>query len=184
METKSRSLFNNALIFGLLTAAVSVVFSVITYIIDLPYGSPVMYLSFVILLGGMLYGTLQYRNNYAGGYISFGNAFLSGFLIVLVAAFISAVYSYVFTSFIDPAFLEKIVEMTMEKTETDLISKGLSEEQIEPALAMTRKMMSSTAISIMAFLSSALVGAIVALIAAIFVKKEDTSFDGQFKNVE
>jgi len=184
METEPRSLFNNALIYGLLTAVISIVFSVLTYILDVPMKNPVMYFSFVILLAGIIYGTLQYRNVSLGGNISFGKAFLSGFLIVLVASIVSSIYSYIFFTFIDPAYLERIIQQTLEQTEAKMLEKGLSEEQMEPALAMTRKFMSPIMMSVMAVLSSAVFGAILSLIAAAFIKKEDKSFDGQFKDVQ
>lgn len=184
METKSRSLFSNSLIYGLLTAAISIVFSVLMYLFDTPYDSPLMYFSFAILLAGMIYGTLTYRNNFLGGNISFGKAFISGFLIVLISALVSSIYSYVFMVFIDPSYLDKIIEKAVENAEAKMSEKGLSAEQMEPGLAMTRKFMSPVAMTIMAILSSALIGGILALIAAAFLKKEDKSFEGQFKNVE
>jgi len=184
METKPRSLFNNSLIYGLLTAAISIVFSVFTYLLEVPMKSPVMYFSLVILLAGLIYGTLQYRNTTLGGYISFGNAFLSGFIIVLVASIVSSIYSYIFLTFIDPSYLERIIQQSLEQTEAKMIEKGISEEQMEPALAMTRKFMSPIMMSVMGILSSAFFGAILSLITAAFVKKEDKSFDGQFKDVQ
>ena len=184
MEPKARTLFNNSLIYGLLTAAISIVFSVITYLLDLQMNNPVMYFSFVILLAGIIYGTMQYKNVSLGGYISFGKAFLSGFLIVLIASVISSIYSYIFLTFIDHAYLERIIQQSMDKAEADMVKKGLSGDQIEPALAIARKFMSPIAMSAMAILSSAFFGAILSLITAAFVKKEDKSFDGQFKDVE
>ncbi len=184
METKSRSLFNNALIYGLLTAGISIVFSILAYILDVPFKSPIMYFSFIILLAGIIYGTLQYRNTYLGGYISFGKAFLSGFIIVMVAAIVAALYSYVFLTFIDPAYLEKIIVQSMEETEAKMIEKGLSEDQMGPALEMTRKFMSPAIMSVFSVLGSALFGAILSLLSAAFLKKEDKTFDGQFKDVQ
>lgn len=184
METKPRSLFNNALIYGLLTAVFSIVFSVITYILELPYKSPVMYLSFIILLAGIVYGTLQYRNLYMGGYITYSKAFLSGFIIVLVASLVTSLYSYVFFRFIDPAYLERIIVQAMEQTEAKMLEQGLSEDQMGPALEMTRKFMSPLIMSVFSVLGSAVFGAILSLIAAAFIKKEDNSFNAQFKDVE
>ena len=184
METKPRSLFNNSLIYGLLTGAVSIVFSILTYILDVPFKSPVMYFSFVILLTGIIYGTFQYRNSYFGGYISFGKAFLSGFIIVLTATVLSSLYSYIFLTFIDPGYLEKIIQQTLEQTEAKMADKGVSADQMEPALAMTRKFMSPIIMMIFGILTSAFFGAILSLIAAAFLKKEDKSFDGQFKDVQ
>jgi hypothetical protein len=184
METKPRTLFINSLIYGLLTAAISIVFSVITYILGLPFQSPVMYFSFVILLGGLIYGTLQYKNVYLGGYISFGKAFLSGFLIVLTAAIVASLYTFIFLTFIDPAYLEKIIQQSLDQSEAKMVAKGLSQDQIDGALAVTRKFMTPVIMSVMGILSNAFFGAILSLIGAAFLKKEDKSFDGQFKGIE
>jgi predicted membrane protein len=125
---------------------------------------------------------IQYRDNLPGGFISFGKAFTSGFLIVLISAIIASLYTYIFLVFIDPAYLQKIIEQSMDDAQAKMVAKGLSEEQMEPALAMTRKFLNPTFMSIIALVSSAIVGAILSLIAAAFLKKEDKSFDGQFKN--
>jgi len=183
MEPKPRSLFNNSLIYGLLTAAISIVFSVITYLLDVPMKSPVMYFNWVILLAGIIYGTLQYKNVSSGGYILFGKAFLSGFLIVLIASVVSSIYSFVFLTFIDPAYLERIIQQSLEQAEANMVKQGLTGDQMEPALAMTRKFMSPIIMSALTILISAFFGAILSLITAAFVKKEDKSFDGQFKDV-
>ena len=184
METKPRTLFNNALIYGLLTAVVSIAFSVLTYVLDVPFKSPVMYFSFIILIAGVVYGTLQYRNIYSGGYLSFGKAFLSGFFIVLTAIIITTIYTYVFMTIIDPSFLDKVVEQSLEQAETKMMEKGLSEDQMGPALEITKKMMSPAWLTIMGLISNLIFGSIIALIAAIFTKKEDKTFQSQFKDVQ
>jgi hypothetical protein len=184
MEPKPRTLFGNALIYGLLTAAISIVFSVLTYILDVPFKSPVMYFSVVILLAGIIYGTFQYRNIYLAGYIDFGKAFVSGFLIVLVASLITSIYTYIFFTLIDPAFHEKIVQQSLEEAEAKMAEKGLSADQMESAFSVQRKFMSPLVMTIFSFLGSLVMGAILSLIAAVFIKKVDKSFDGQFKDVQ
>jgi predicted membrane protein len=102
----------------------------------------------------------------------------------MIAAFTTAIYSYVFLTFIDPSYLERIIAQALEETETKMLEQGLSEEQIEPGLAMTRKFMSPAMMSTFSVLGSALFGAILSLLAAAFLKKEDKSFNGQFKDVQ
>ena len=72
----------------------------------------------------------------------------------------------------------------MAETESKMLEKGLSDEQMEPALAMTRKFMSPGIMSLFSILGNAIFGAILALISAAFLKKEDKSFDGQFKDLQ
>jgi len=181
METKPRSVFMNSVNYGLITGAASIGLAIIMYVADIDLKSPIGYLGFVILLGGMIWGTVQYRNKVQGGFMTYGQAFVSGLLIVATAGLLSAIYSYFFYAFFDPAYHTKIVEAAVEQSRSKLAAKGMTDEQMETAFNMTRKFMSPLLMSIFAFLGSILVGAILSLVTAIFIKKEDTSFEGQFK---
>jgi ABC-type Fe3+ transport system permease subunit len=78
--------------------------------------------------------TVNYRNKYFGGYISYKNAFLFGLLAVLVSIVLGIIYNIIFHKFIDPGYLERITMMMQDKTLEMLQSRGLSEDQIEQAM--------------------------------------------------
>lgn len=179
MEPQSRTLPQNALIFGLITGLLTIAFSVLAYVMDLPYKSPVMYLTFVILIAGMIYGNLTYRNKFAGGYLSFGKAFLSAFLILMVSAILTTLYSYIFMYYIDPGYFSKIVEQSMEEASDKMSAKGLSQEQIDASLSMMTKMMKPGNMILISLISNVVVGSILSLIAAFATKKEDKTFNAQ-----
>jgi hypothetical protein len=181
METKPRTVFSNSITYGLITGAASIGFALLMYVADIPQQSPIAYLGFVILLGGMVWGTLQFRNKERNGYISYGQAFVSGLLIVIIAGLLSSIYIYLFYTFFDPAAHAKIVETAMEKSQAKMAGKGMTDEQMESALNISKKFMSPAVMSIMSLLGSAFIGSILSLLAAIFIKKVDTSFEGQFK---
>jgi hypothetical protein len=181
METKPRSVFMNSISYGLMTGAASIGFAIIMYVADIEQQSPIAYLGFLILIGGMVYGTIQYKTKVGGGYMSYSQAFVSGLLIAIIASLVSAIYSYLFYSFFDPAAHAKIVETAMEKSQEKMAGKGMTDEQMESALNISRKFMSPAAMSFFTLFGGALAGAILSLLAAIFIKKVDTSFEGQFK---
>lgn len=183
METNTRSLFSQSLIYGGLTGLASIVFALIMYILDVEPKNPVMYFSFAILLAGIILGDLNYRNKIKGGVITFGQAFLLGFLIIVIAGVISSVYTYVFYTFFDPAAHAKIVDTAMEQAELKMIEQGQPSENIEMGLKYSRMFMSPVAMALMGLLGTVILGAVLSLITAIFVKREDRSFDAAVKDI-
>lgn len=183
METKTRSVFSQSLIYGGLTGLASIVFALIMYIFDVQQKNPVMYISFAILLAGVILADLNYRNKMNGGYISFGQAFLIGFLTIIIAGLISSIYTYVFYTFFDPAAHAKIVDTAMEQAELKMIEQGSPSDQIDMGLKVARMFMSPAAMALFGLLWSVIIGAILSLLTAIFVKKEDKSFDAAVKDI-
>jgi hypothetical protein len=171
MEENPRSSAQNGIIFGLMTGAALVVFSLILYISGQLMNKTLGYLSFVLLIGGMVYGTLEYRKKYANGFLSYGKAFTSCFLIGLFAGLVAAVYTFVFAQFIFPGY----GNMILEKAREGMLTSGreMSEEQIDTALEYTRKFTTPVMMAIWGTVTYALFSAIFALIIAIFLKKED-----------
>lgn len=176
METKPRSLFMNSLVYGLITGGGLILFNLLLYIMDTPYKSPLGYLGIVIMIGGMIWGTFQHRNVNLNGYISYGQAFISCFLIAIIATALSSLYTYLFYTFFDPQALASIIDKAVEEAEMKMESQGLSGEQMDAALGMTKKFLSPAAMSLMGLVMNSIFGAIIALIAAAFIKKEENVF--------
>lgn len=182
METNQPSTFNHSLKFGLITGAALIGVSLLMYILDLPFKHPLGYLSMVALVGGMIWAALVYKNEYSGGFISYGKAFTIGLFVALIAGVLSSIYSYLFFTVFDPDAFAKIMELSIEQAEEKMAPQGLSEEQMEAGISMTKAFTSPVAIAIMSFLTNAIFGGVVMLIAAIFIKKEDNSFEAQTKS--
>lgn len=183
METQTRSVFTQSLIYGGLTGLASILFSLVMYIFDVQQKNPVMYLAFAILLGGIILANLNYRNKFRGGVLSFGQAFLIGLLTIVIAGILSSLYTYLFYSFFDPAAHAKIVDTAMEQAELKMIEQGTPSEQMDMGLKMARMFMSPLAMALFGLLWSLILGAVLALITAIFVKKEDKSFEAAVKDI-
>lgn len=177
-ETKS-SLLKNAINGGLLLGLISIVFSVILYVLDImpvgiSKGLSVLAISLLIYFFVIFYSSKSYRNNILGGYISFGQAFVFGLLVAVFAAILSAVYSYIFNALIDPEYAAKLVGATKDWTESFFESKGLPEASIAEALDKidSKGIPSAFKSTWQALIFGTIFGAIISLITAAIVKKK------------
>ncbi len=90
-ETKQQSTFlSNVVRWGLITGGVSIVFSIVLYVIDytLMVQLKVLFIALAIYLGLAIYGGIDYRKS-IGGFISYGKAFQHGFLILAISALVA-----------------------------------------------------------------------------------------------
>jgi len=169
MEEKKPSPSGNALNYGLITGAVLIVYSLLLYIANLYLNKSLGYVGYVFLLGGMVWGTLEYRKKVTNGFLTYGQAFSSCFLIGLFAGILGAIYMFIFAQFINPGFVNEIIE----QARIQMQAKNLTDDQIETALSYTRKFTSPVMMMIWGLVGYALVSVVLGLLAAIFLKKED-----------
>ncbi len=184
METKPRSLFQNSLIWGLITGGMLILFSLFLYIFDLMGNKSMAYFSYLLIVLGLVLGTLQYRNKSLGGYISYGQSLASGVLIALFAGIISALFTFIFFTYVDPAAYQAIVNAQFEKVANDLSAKGLTDEQIDNAIEMGKKFSSPLITTLSSMFMTPLVGTILMLIISIFIKKNNNSFEAFIHQVD
>jgi hypothetical protein len=74
-----------------------------------------------------------------------------------------------------------MIKKILDQTEENMVKKGMSDEQIELALKYSAKFMQPLWMAIMSIVMYTFWGTIISLIVGIFTKKEDPSFEGQFK---
>lgn len=158
---------------GAITGIVLIIYSLILYVANQTFNQALGYLSYLLLLAGILLGSFAYRNKVLGGTISYGNAFLTGLLITLFAGILASFFSFILIRYIDPGMVEQAIVRTEEK----LLEKGLTEDQIEIAVERSKKFIGSPITVIVSLFFYALIGSILSLITAAIVKKEGTPFD-------
>jgi len=173
MEEKTRSTTVQGMYYGAITGIAIIVFSLIIFVADLYLNRSITWIGYLILLGGMIWGTLDYRKNYMNGFMSYGKAFSTSFMIGLFTGILAAVYTYVFAQFIHPGFTQEILDMSREQMLAS--SPNLSEEQIDQALSYTAKFTTPLMMLIFGFITYVVISAIISLITSIFLKKEDKS---------
>jgi hypothetical protein len=174
MEAKQKSVTMNGLTWGIAAGVLMVIYSLVLYLFDQSLNTSISWIGYVLLVGVMIWGTLEYRKSLPGGFMSYGKAFSTSFMIVLFAAIIASIFSFLLFTVIAPELVQEIAEMSRQQAMER--SPELSEEQIDEAMQMTAFFMSPTWMVVMGFISQLIIGSVISLITSIFLKKEDKSF--------
>ena len=177
MEEKPRSAAMNSLWFGLITGGVLILFSLVLFLAGLHTSRNLGYIGYVFLIAGLAWGTIEYRNKSLGGFISYGKAFMSCFMIGLYAGLILAVYMFVFVQYIHPGFIGEMLDISRQAIYES--NSNMTDEQVEQAVEMSAKFMSPVMLAVWTFVGYLFASAVFGLIIAIFVKKEDKSAASQ-----
>ncbi len=165
---KNTNIWKNAMNWGFILGIALIIYSLIIYFLGATFEKWAAYPTYLIMIAGIIYATIQYRDTMLDGSITYGKALGFGVLVMLFAGVISAVYTYVLYSFIDPDLITK----SLEVIEEEMINKGMADEQIELALEMQSKFMKPGILAILSIPGSAFAGFIISLFTSIFLKKE------------
>jgi hypothetical protein len=126
------------------------------------------------LLAVLIYsGSVKYRDEHSGGFLSYGRAVWLGFLISFICGAFISFFMYLFLSFVDP---ETIVK-ALEEAESNMIDQGLTDEQIEVGMSYARRFTTPGMIMIITIFGYVIVGTIISLLTSYFVKKDNESFE-------
>lgn len=163
-----KSVWKETLNYGLILGLITIVFSVLTYMLDAT-GKPWVIVPSLIISIVALYMLLRsYRDTFNHGYISYGKAVGAGVVISIYSAILGAAYIYILYGFIDPGLVDKQILEAEEK----LIAKGMPEGSIDAALQMQAKFMKPWFMAISSIFSAAFFGLILSLLVSLFIKKE------------
>jgi hypothetical protein len=160
---------------GLILGAVLIVFSLFLYVLGVSHDSKIQYLSFIILIIGAVMGIKQWRDKYNDGYLSYGQAFLNGFLTLLFSGIVASIWTLIFFGVIAPGELENILRATEEQMYE--ANPNLTDEQFDMAMRWTGMMMRPGWMAFWGLLANVFAGLIISLIVAIFMKKEKPFFE-------
>ncbi|MCF8368595.1 MAG: DUF4199 domain-containing protein [Bacteroidales bacterium] len=173
MENKNYPAWKHALLYGAYIGIALIILSLIFYLLDLYTEKWISYLSYAVLLGGIILASVNYRNKYLDGYISYGQSVGVGFLSGFFAGILAAIFTYFFMSILG----EDYIKILLEAAEENMLATrpDMSDEELDMALNMAKRMMKPAWMAILALLGNALFSIIFALIASIFIKKEENS---------
>ena len=158
--------------YGLLTGLVSIIISFGLFVSH-QETSPLRYVTFAVLIAGMVLAMKSFKQNNQG-FMSFGQGVGIGTVLSAVVGLLSGIFSYVYMNIIDP---EVMARMT-EKIRADMEARGgMSDEQIDQAMAISGKMMNGPIMLGTALLGTVLVGVILAMIISAFVKNAQPEFE-------
>ena len=175
MENQHYPIWKHSLMYGIYLGVVLIILSLVFYILDLHGESWTGYVNYVFILGGVILASVTYRDKYLGGFITYGQSFSTGFLAGLFTAIIGAIFTYFFMLYLGDEF----TDLMMEKAEEKILESNpeIGDAELDLALSWTKKMMNPTWISVIAFLGSTFFSLVFALIASIFIKKENNSLE-------
>lgn len=181
MEQAKSAFFKNSATYGAITGMALIIEGVVFYVIGVENQSVAQWLNYAIIIGGIFFGTKNFRDKINFGKITYGKSLGSGVLISLFASIIFAFYTFIFFKFIDPSALDKIFEIA----EQSMMKQGtMTDQQIEVAMDMTKKMTTPFSMSFFVILGFVFWGFLFSLIVSIFVKKQGTPYDEAMNEVE
>jgi hypothetical protein len=122
---------------GLILSLITITFSIALYLTDLWQNKALGYISYAIVLGGIIWSCIHYAKQMNGN-VTFGNVFAHGFKVTATLIVITVVYTFLSVKFIFPEMTDKIIEVAAKEMEKN---KNLTDEQVKSALEMTRKFM-------------------------------------------
>ena len=174
METNATSVSTTSVGFryGLLTALVSILCSFALNIMH-QESSPARYLTFAILIGGLVLA-MNYFKQQNRGFMGFGEGVGIGAALSAVVGLLSGIFAYVYMTFIDT---EMMTRMT-DKLRADMEARGgLSDEQIDQAVAMSSKFANGPFMIFAALLGTILIGVLLSLVISAFIKNAQLEFE-------
>ena len=154
--------------YGLITGAVLIVFSLVTYYAGMMANESLQWISYLMLAAGIFLGVKYHRDRDLGGYMSYGRGLGAGVLIGLFSAILLAVFIYLFYGMIDPGALGELKRLQEEK----MYEQGQTDEQIE----MASKFMTPEVMAIFTLPAMTFFGFIFSLIISAILKRNRPAF--------
>ena len=158
--------------YGLLTGLVSII---ISFGVNASHmeNSPLRFLTSVVLIVGIVLAQREFKQRNAG-FMNYGEGLGIGMITSAVVGVLSAIFTYIYTSFVDP----EIMTRAMEKARADMEAKGnLSDAQIEQAMAMSAKFTSGPILWAIVIIGSIIIGLIISLITSAIIKNSKPEFE-------
>ena len=169
MESQTATVKKIALPNGVLLALTTIVISVIVYVMGMTYEQPwwQSLLNFAAMLWFVIYGIKAYKKDNSG-YLSLAEALKTGLAITLIAGVIGSIFTYLFTTIIEPDFVMNMLEASRVKMIED--NPEMTQEQIDMAMSISEKMMSPGILTAIGVIASLFFGFIISLISGLVLK--------------
>jgi hypothetical protein len=109
------------------------------------------------------------RAEAAGREFGYGSAFAAGFQVTVVSTVLSAIFTYAYYAFINPAFSEVLTENALAK----LQAGGMSGAKLDSMEGFYHHLFSPLGALIIALIFGTILGIVISLLAAIFVRTKE-----------
>jgi hypothetical protein len=171
MEEKAKAPFlKPALIYGAIFGVAGVLVGVILYFMDLSIERWAQWVSFAVSLAVMVYCLVAYRNEYLGGFASYGQILKMAIVIGIFASIIGAIYQYLLFGVLDPDLIDKVRIAAEERI---MNNPRIPESFYDQAMERLEKSLTLKKMVMNALIWGSVINAILGLIISAFVKKEE-----------
>jgi len=171
MENQKTSAKQIMLNYGLLLGFVGILISVLNFTFGNAYKPhwSINVISIAILIVIIILGIKKLKDT-NNGLLSLGEAIKTGIGIAFVAALLSAIYMFIFAKFIEPNFIDNIIDFNRQ----NMLDKmpDISDEILTKQAEMTKKFFYVFALGGVLFFNLFL-GFIISLIGGLIMKKTD-----------
>jgi len=160
--------------YGLMAGLILIVMALVFYVTDLQdysTGKQNIYsqiLSWVIQIGAVILAIKYYKDT-NDGMMSYGQGVVTSLMTGLFMGIVSAIWIYVFFNFIDTGALDLMVDATRENM---MKNNGMTEDQVESAMGITKTLMSPPAMAGLAILFTPIITLVIGLVASAFIKND------------
>ncbi|MDR0969856.1 MAG: DUF4199 domain-containing protein [Lentimicrobiaceae bacterium] len=164
--------FGNSLKFGLIAGVILMTISILTYAFKIDQSNMMLsFLMAIIMYGVLIAFTIIVMSKARSEYedYSYGKGFLVGFVMLLVAFYLSAIYSFIFDSYIDPDYTIQTLNKTIETLESNAM---ISVEMIDQIYEDMVESIKPTNILVKNLWVSPIISAVMSAIIALFIRKK------------
>jgi hypothetical protein len=151
---------------GIILGLVSFVWFIILAITEQQSNAALSMIGFIFLIGGIILAMREYKS-LRNSFLSFKQGLGLGVLTTLVSSIVSGILTFVYMSFIDTTYMERVIEAQRAE-----MSKTMDPAQVDAAMEMSAAFISPGATLIMGIVISVFVGFIISLIVAAIMKNE------------
>ncbi len=173
MTTTKASPSTPAIKWALIGLVTSIIFTYVLQYLNADPNSPSKYIGLIPFIAFLLLTQKEYKDQ-LGGYITFGEGFMAGFLYSIFLGVLSAVFIYLYYSVLSPEMIDKLLASTQAELEK---KNNMTQEQVDQAMAMTSKFIGPVSLTIFSLIGTIIMGVILALIGAAIFKKERSPFE-------
>tara|TARA_B110000908_G_C9988042_1_gene328483 strand:+ start:60 stop:572 length:513 start_codon:yes stop_codon:yes gene_type:complete len=151
---------------GLIGGTATIILGLLSYLLAMSDSKIMQYAGVVLMLAVIVLGLFEYRDKLGGGFASFGELFKIGLMIGLIISVVSVIWSYIYMNFIDPELMGRI----LLKTEIELESRAMSDQDVKIAMEYTKKFMQPTYMAVVSLASTLFMSSIISVISALVIK--------------
>jgi hypothetical protein len=161
-----------AIRFGLINGLIGTVFSLVLFLTKLEQ-SELRWAGLLISIGCIYLAHTEFKKHNQG-FLEYGQALGIGTILSLIAGIIQGVFTYVYVSFIDTEFTQRMLDTARSQMEA---RGNMDDAQIDQAIEMTAKFASGGALLIFSVVGGAFFGFMLSLVIGAFTKNSRPEFE-------